>query len=362
MFGIYRFFLAILVVAQHFHLPYPGAVGKLSVVAFYILSGYLMTLVLNREYPYTVRGIAGFLINRALRIYPMYLIVLAFTVFFVYFLPSTSWQFWRSIIMPQTTWSWLQNLFLILPGDTPIMLIPQAWSLFVEFCYYILMSIGFSRSKKATAVWFGFSLVYTVFSLVFGLDFFDRHKTVIAGSMEFSIGAMIYHFGERLRAGKYTFVIPITMYLFLVCMYPYTPVDITYYISIYVASIVVITLKDKKATRIDTDIGDLSYPIYLSHTTVGILVTAIFLGVPEFKQYGYFVFYLFYIIVFSYILHTTVDRRVGVLRKRVKASLSRPASDKVRPVPRYQWGHAKLAEEPKVPLHNLPDAAKMTDV
>ncbi len=74
MFGLFRFVLASLVVLYHFSNRHP--VGWYAVYAFYALSGYLMTLVINKKYSLSIDGILSFEFNRILRIYPPYLVVL----------------------------------------------------------------------------------------------------------------------------------------------------------------------------------------------------------------------------------------------------------------------------------------------
>jgi peptidoglycan/LPS O-acetylase OafA/YrhL len=70
MFGVCRTVLAVLVVLNHI----AGAhkLGWHAVFGFYILSGYLMTLIMTRNYGYSISGTWKYFINRFLRIYPIY--------------------------------------------------------------------------------------------------------------------------------------------------------------------------------------------------------------------------------------------------------------------------------------------------
>ena len=77
MFGTYRYCLAHLVVLTHLA-SWPG-VGSYAVFGFYMLSGFLMSLILNERYGFSLQGLRGYAANRALRIYPPYLFVLAAT-------------------------------------------------------------------------------------------------------------------------------------------------------------------------------------------------------------------------------------------------------------------------------------------
>ena len=55
MFGTYRILLAIMVVLLHYaDVP---MIGQYAVFAFFSLSGYLMTFIMQQNYGYTARGI-----------------------------------------------------------------------------------------------------------------------------------------------------------------------------------------------------------------------------------------------------------------------------------------------------------------
>lgn len=70
MFGTYRTLLAVMVI--FLHLGGMPVIGGYAVFGFYILSGYLMTLIMHKNYGYTRDGVARYAINRFLRIYPIY--------------------------------------------------------------------------------------------------------------------------------------------------------------------------------------------------------------------------------------------------------------------------------------------------
>ena len=77
--GVIRFFLATAVVFHHSTLPWnlPVVDGHQAVRLFYMISGFYMALILDRKYPATGEGIWLFYSNRALRIFPIYWLVLA---------------------------------------------------------------------------------------------------------------------------------------------------------------------------------------------------------------------------------------------------------------------------------------------
>ena len=70
--GSWRFFLAFLVVISHLWKDMIGGPAAYAVWGFYVLSGYLMTLVLNEKYGPSINGLKRYAYNRFLRIYPLY--------------------------------------------------------------------------------------------------------------------------------------------------------------------------------------------------------------------------------------------------------------------------------------------------
>ena len=83
MFGIFRTFLAVNVILLHiFNVP---TLGNYSVFAFFILSGFLMTLVVNENYGFSISGFSKFWINRFLRLYPVYLTIIFITFLLLFF-------------------------------------------------------------------------------------------------------------------------------------------------------------------------------------------------------------------------------------------------------------------------------------
>ena len=70
MLGTYRVILALMVVFQHLGKSYQ--LGAYAVFTFFVISGYLMTYILNENYGYSLRGRMKYLLNRILRIYPVY--------------------------------------------------------------------------------------------------------------------------------------------------------------------------------------------------------------------------------------------------------------------------------------------------
>lgn len=71
--GRLRYFLAIMVVLSHTQVDFLGfAPGVTAVVSFFLISGYVMTLLIGRHYNSPDR-IGLFYLDRAARLYPQFL-------------------------------------------------------------------------------------------------------------------------------------------------------------------------------------------------------------------------------------------------------------------------------------------------
>lgn len=85
--GLIRILLALSVVIVHTGSIYGYNLvgGELAVQAFYIISGFYMSLILNEKYINTNNSYSLFISNRFLRLFPLYWIILILTILFSLF-------------------------------------------------------------------------------------------------------------------------------------------------------------------------------------------------------------------------------------------------------------------------------------
>ena len=149
MFGFYRTFLALLVVAHH--LLNLTIIGHYAVHGFFILSGYLMTFVMHNSYGYRIEGKIFFAINRILRLFPIYWFVLFLSILIImYWGEESSSQYRQFIFLPNSFSAIFQNFSLIylhwFPGSVSPRLSPPTWALTVELIFYFLIALGVSKT------------------------------------------------------------------------------------------------------------------------------------------------------------------------------------------------------------------------
>ncbi|HJP05332.1 MAG: hypothetical protein CL799_02045 [Chromatiales bacterium] len=339
MFGSYRTILALLVLCMHlFELP---ILGGYAVFAFYILSGYLMTLIMHGTYGYTWIGLKKYAINRFLRLYPMYFAVLFFAIVLVWALPNI-WviRYFKVLYIPGDLEGWLANLTFLFPMFNPAYyeprLVPTTWALTVEMFNYFLVAIGFSRTVKASFVWLGLSLVYVGWTFANGLNYEWRYHTIFAGCLPFAVGSLIYHFRDsRLRdflGNKSLVILPAAFFanayiahrideLFAVC----------WYINLVLNALYIFKLlgmgKASDFRNTDSMIGKYSYPIYLLHWPVGLIVCYTLWDRPATGAYFTITsthslisgsVSVLVVFALSYVLIKLIDEKVDKVRASVK--------------------------------------------
>ena len=337
MFGVYRVFLALMVVA--YHLGGYGLMGAYAVFGFYALSGYLMTLIMHKNYGYTLSGSRKYALNRFLRIYPIYWISILSSALLIWALGSAvTTDYHHAIFLPTTFTQWVRNIGLIFSSSNLPRMTPPAWALTIELVFYGFIGIGLSRNKHATVVWFLISVIYHACALYFSWGWHHRYFTVFAASLPFSTGALIYHYKAQLLPkaertdGSLAAYMP---YIFAALIFGnwllgYTfghGRDVFFYSNYLLCSCMILILADKKSLpliskKLDSWIGDFSYPIYLFHYQVGLFVIVLFepLGIAlQRKDLSLLLLSIPFIFLFSWLVSYSVERPIEHIRARIKA-------------------------------------------
>lgn len=152
------------------------SIGHYGVNLFFVLSGFLITLLLLREIQKNGKiNVGFFLIRRILRLWPLYFLLICFGFFLFPHLPfgvETTHEFWRYTLF-------LSNFDEIIHGKTDSLnFLTATWSVSVEEQFYILWAVViglFGFVRLLTFRWF-FVLIIAC-SLVFRCFF--RHDEVV---------------------------------------------------------------------------------------------------------------------------------------------------------------------------------------
>jgi len=345
MFGAYRTLLALLVVANHL-LSIP-IVGHFAVHGFFILSGYLMTYIMAKSYGYSMGGVRSFAINRFLRLYPSYWVVIAVSVCIVlYYGEEYSSSYRRFIFLPSSFGDWFQNLSLVYIDYFPSQILPRlsppTWALTVELLFYLLIALGVSRSKKMTVLWFALSVAYMLVTHLIGLDYEYRYSALFAGSLPFSIGALIFHYNKNITAifNRSPLKRDVLIWIALGLFFTNTVTAIlgrkffhsdvfavsTVYFNYVINALIIVILIDGKfpfiSEKFDKFIGDFSYPLYLMHWQVGFFASMILWSEPirgmNLKGICSFILALVICFLVSIFINRCVDTPIESIRRNIK--------------------------------------------
>ena len=301
MFGIFRYVLALLVVISHLSpKPTSNAPGTYAVFGFYILSGYLMTLILNKTYKFSLDGLKRFLINRFLRIYPTYWIVAIASIGIIFLIPNITQSLNKALVLPTSSLNSIYNIVLIgLTQSTASRLVPPAWALSVELSFYILMAIALVRNRLITTIWFIGSLVYTLYMIANNYSIESRYFPLQAASLPFSTGAVIYFFRFQYAPKFATTSLSTINWRFWIVTFLFVanalygssviePNTVGFYFSYFLGFYLVFYLASVDVKKLpnwlrktDTLLGGLSYPIYLCHWQIAALTVWLFFGTEQ---------------------------------------------------------------------------------
>ncbi|MFZ4806761.1 MAG: acyltransferase family protein [Hyphomicrobiaceae bacterium] len=272
MLGTTRFLLSLIVIANHFWVAGENMLGFHAVTAFYIVSGFLMTRVIQNVYGLHLDGIRVFLINRLLRIMPAYWLFLLLSLLLIAVLPPR-FGFGNLQAAPQSAHDWIANLTLIDLVWANRQVVPPAWSLGIEIVFYALMPIALARSVRSVEIWVVASGIITAGLLLAGVGFGYRYYPAYAASLFISLGAACYthgHIVRRLTLPRWAIAPALVLFLFLPILVEQVGVShLTwgYYGAALLFCVLLASMTDGTPSpwpTIDRWLGDLSYPVYLS--------------------------------------------------------------------------------------------------
>lgn len=347
--GFFRFFLAMSVVAFHLTAQLPS-IGMLAVNGFYTVSGFLITLILRETYSTDSKA---FFINRVLRLYPAYLTCVV-TALALHALAPQSRMFhqsWANAMQPGDIWGnalmvpWaflsddslppnVLNLRFLWVEKARYRLVPSSWSVAVEIVCYSLLWLAVARNMRAAALTFALALGWHGYAFVSGAPDVDRYFPVPAAILPFSLGALAYFIRAQLPAAMHArtrgnrfigvwIVVVLTVFILnWATDFPGTVSTRSYFLNYAIGFLAVLSIgAERPAGRLavwDRLLGDLSYPIFLSHYIIGAAVY-IWLS-PAAPIRGWAVFYQSVpaILAFSAIVVFVVERPIAAVRNHVR--------------------------------------------
>lgn len=313
--GAFRLILALAVVVNHLTVVQSG---RGAVLLFFVLSGYWVADLWAKT-PAS-QQLATFYLNRSLRIWPLYLVVMLMCATATGHMPGFS------------------NLFLIGVASQPSAhLIGTEWSLDVEVQFYVLLPLFAALATRFDR------LGWTV--LVFGIAYIGWRIEATSGIVTVFKYLPFFAIGMAIQKTRWSPAVPQAQ-ASLLCFLLLSAVEI--YLSQAqgswlhaefrawadetIAGIWVVVLIPYVATSLhqpsdarDRMFGDLSYPLYLIHAPV-VLASGLFFS---WRTLPGFVTLIVLIAAATTLAYWLVDRPAERLRKRL---LSRPRTPDYAPV------------------------------
>lgn len=317
--GLIRFLLALAVVITHcgpiFDLRLTS--GEIAVQSFYIISGFYMSMILNEKYI----GINGsyklFITNRFIRLFPIYWVILILTLItsiLIYYTNNetiTSIHSYTAVHQNLVSFCYLILTNIVIIGQDIVMflginpddgllfftndfkktnpplftflLIPQAWTLGLELAFYLIAPFILRQKTKIIVgcIFLSFFLRLYIFNVLNLHNDPWSYRFFPTEIMFFLLGHISYKINLKYKLKSKRLNLALLCYIvFIIFMYSYIPSgtlpyfpfslkEIIYFTSMSIA--IPFIFNFFKTNLADNKIGDLSYPIYISHMFVSLL-------------------------------------------------------------------------------------------
>lgn len=304
--GSLRFLFAITVLFAH-SIGNVFIGGPHSVQLFYMISGFLISYVLVEKSTYT--NLRSFYTNRFLRLYPIYIFIAAITL--IVFLATQNMSFLNIYASSPLTAKFLlvfSNIFLItqdwvmfagvktnqlvftpdfLNSDLVLykgLLVPPAWTLGLEISFYLIAPFILHR-RRVMVFMLAISIIIRIILFHIGLGKQDpwTYRFFPTELAFFLLGALsnqvIWPYYKKILSNKQIqswaclstyLLISITLTFSLI------PINETIKCLVFFSLFLIFmpfTFYFSKSNNWDKKLGDLSYPIYISHMLVLYLTT-----------------------------------------------------------------------------------------
>jgi len=340
--GSYRFLLAWCVVIEHLAtgVTYVSHTGMFAVVGFYVLSGYLITRSLNDVYAFQP---IPFWSNRFLRLYPVYFVLLALGLPLVLGTPRAA-EFFPEVWKKHPEFSdWIGLLTIVPMGISPMQWtfrpIPSIWSVGVELLNYGVLFAFVARRKYCAVLMLVAAACYHIVSLLKGDEIGARYFPFYAALLPFALGAVIYFLTSRSYQVGPKVALLLCAPAAANCVMAGViggaqnsiSFNVLFYLNLVFQGIAVAglaTLRPQPSGKIDSLLGDLSYPIFLCHWLVGYII-ALVLFPGEWRGIGLMLATIVCSTGVAYVICLAQDALLEPLRSRIRgnAAVSNRQSD-----------------------------------
>lgn len=346
--GSIRFLLALSVVFSHmsYNSGHVLVGGKVAVQLFYVISGFLIMHVLQTNKAYGLNYLK-FYKSRFFRLYPLYILIFLVTLTLKLIFSNHIGLIFSSVNLTSKVLIIVTNLILVgqdvllflkstnfdisivtnLADSTKsfinlhtALVVPQAWSLSLEILFYILAPFVLKDIRRIV-FFFSCSLLLKIFLIQFDFGLVDpwSYRFFAAELWLFLLGSLIckfkQYFSIQLRP-VYPTLINILAFIFYF-YFDFSGKDILL-LLLFSLSLPYFFLF-QNTNLFDKVIGELSYPIYISHLLVLVIVNRINLFNLKEDSLGFAIFCVTTILLTSFLLNKYFVARIEVYRQKYRS-------------------------------------------
>jgi peptidoglycan/LPS O-acetylase OafA/YrhL len=279
--------------------PYIRLIGKLGVILFFVLSGFLITYLLLMEKKQGTISIKDFYIRRILRIWPLYYLIVICGLFifphinFIAIADNHRTENIQDHFIVKIILFFLFLPNLAFSGFSPVPYIAQTWSVGVEEQFYLIWPVLLKKMKNTFAALVGVIFFYLLIKFILiainnHSGFFDSNK-ILHGLFgcwdEFNIDCMaiggiaaytLFHKKERLLNFFFNPYIQICTYLALVLSialkFYIKNLQFEYYSLLFAIIIVNLAANPKTILKLENRLfsylGKISFGLYMYHYVI----------------------------------------------------------------------------------------------
>jgi peptidoglycan/LPS O-acetylase OafA/YrhL len=305
--GSLRLFLALSVAFGHFGMPLGFPTSDIAVQSFFVISGFYMALVLNEKYGPGSYWL--FISNRLLRLWPTYLVVMVLS-----FAIAGNWRPIASLDLPSLLYFAASQIFIVgqetyfflfvshgafgftlHPSGMPGLLytfapVPQAWTLGLEFYFYLLAPFVVRKGPAIIAAIIAASLIFRI-ALLWAFGFGGEPWTYRFFPSEialFMTGSLAYYAyaasgDEQRRRVNLMLIVVAAVLCTCLAFSKWDGIPRLASLSLLAAVIIGVPRLFERTGKIAWDryLGELSYPLYICHFLFGWIL------LPESVSGGY---------------------------------------------------------------------------
>lgn len=278
--NLVRFVLAFNVVIFHiWNVVAPGA-GPVAVIAFFYISGYLITQITQEVYA-TRDQTGAFLLNRFLRIYPQYFGALLLGLLSIYCFPDTAYNIHTNLAWPAGFKQWLPQIAIFGLYEADLRVLPAAWSLSTELYFYLLIGLVTGRSKTLAIGLFAVSLPLGLLCALKILPF-DFYGHPLGNGFAFAFGSLTYFYRGAFRFTRAHFAIACVVYALHSYAVPLLIEDglddanLAASLLPFALMLIYMVRNDVKSAwlaNVAGVVGKLAYPMFLTHWAACVFVS-----------------------------------------------------------------------------------------